>query len=80
MILGIPEISLFRFGIRSNQEATSDGGSQRNLDMEIFLKPDEITFIEAIRKTNSITDVAKFSNENNELVDKIVDNVDRASF
>ena len=52
---------------------------QCNLDMKTFLKPDEITFIEAIRKTNSITDVAKFLNENNELVDTIVDNVDRAT-
>ena len=52
---------------------------QRNLEMKTFLKPDEITFIDAIRKNNSITDVAKLLNENIEMVDTIFDNVDRAT-
>ena len=43
------------------------------------MKPDEITFIDAIRRTESITDVAKLLNENDKLVDTIVDNVDRAT-
>ena len=52
---------------------------QRNLELKTFLKPDEITFIDAILKTNNISDVAKFLNENDELVDTIFDAVDRAT-
>ena len=52
---------------------------KHNLDIKTFLKPDEITFIDAILKTNNITDVAKLLSENEELVDTIFDTVDRAT-